>query len=336
MPAEAGPRFARRALVAALILAGLAATGTGGAADSAEPPSVVLVTRDCAALDALCPAFLRAARRTGTTARIVAPDPREDIASTFALLGRQGHDLVIGDPGLGVQLADGAERSPEGRFAALDVPIDVEAGRPPNVAVVEIRARGAAYLAGWLAGRMERERPGPDVVGAVGGLPIPPVDELIVAFRAGALRAAPRATVLRGYSGSFTDPTACTVVAEGQIAKGAGVLFDAAGGCGPGTLDAARSAGRWAVGVDEDRSGVGPHILTSVVKRYDRAYALLMRQAGDHRLPADRAIVMGIRRGGVELGRISPRVPTRVLRELAAVRRDLLSGRIRAPGPGEG
>ena len=323
-----GARFA----VGALVALGLAATAPAAGIRAPEPPSVVLVSRDCAALDLICPAFGQAAERTGTTVRIVAPDPREDITSTFALLGRQGYDLVIGDPGLGLQIGDGAERSPQARFAAMDVPIAFAGNRPPNVAVIEIRARGAAYLAGWLAGRMERLRPGPDVVGAVGGVPIPPVDEFIVAYQAGARRAAPNVTVLRGYSGNFTDPTACAVVAEGQIAKGAGVLLDAAGGCGRGTLDAARDAGRWAIGVDEDRSGLGPHILTSVVKRYDRAFALLMRQARDDRLPANRAIVMGIRRGGVELGRIASRVPSQVLRELAGVRRAVVTGRIRVPG----
>ncbi len=319
-------------MAAALAAIAVAAAAPAAGTRAAEPPSVVLVTRDCAALDNVCPAFRRAAQRTGATARIVAPDDREDITATFALLARQGYDLVIGDPGLVPQLAEAAERSPDARFAVLDMPVALAGPRPPNVAVIEVRARGAAYLAGWLAGRMERLRPGPDVVGAVGGLQIPPVDEIIIAFRAGARRAAPQVRMLRGYSDSFSDPTACEVVAEGQIAEGAGVLLDAAGGCGTGTLGAARSAGRWAVGVDRDRAGLGPHILTSVVKRYDRAFALLMRQARDDRLPADRAIVMGIRRGGVELGRISPRVPSRVLRELAAVRRDLLAGRIRVPG----
>jgi len=296
----------------------------------------VLVTKDCAVRDFLCPAFARAARRTGTRARIVSPDPREDITATFALLARQGHDLVIGDPDLAPQLADAAERHPEARFAVIDMPVALAGPRPPNVAVIEIRPREAAYLAGWLAGRMERLRRGPDAVGAVGGLPIPPVDEFIVAFRAGALRAAPGARVLTGYSNSFTDPTACAVLAERQAAQGAGVLLDAAGGCGPGTLDVARRAGLWAVGVDRDRSGLGPHILTSVVKRYDRAFALLMRQARNDRRPAGRAIVIGLRRGGTELGRISPRVPGRVLRELAAVRRAILRGTIRVPGAPSG
>jgi basic membrane protein A len=262
----------------------------------------------------------------------VSPDAREDLTATFALLGRQGHDLVIGDPDFGFQLADAAERVPQARFAVLDMPIALGAGRPPNVAIVELRAREAAYLAGWLAGRMERVRRGPDVVGAVGGIRIEPVEEFVVAFRAGALRASPRARVLTGYSRSFTDPTACAVLAERQLAQGAGVLLDAAGGCGPGTLAAARSAGAWAVGADRDRSGLGPHILTSVVKRYDRGFALLMRQARSERLPANRAIVLGLARGGAELGRISPRVPARVLRELVVVRRAIARGGIRVPG----
>ena len=329
-------RAARIRLAAALAMAAaamaLGAPSPGGGARAADPPSVVLVGPECAVREFICPAFTRAARRTGTRARIVSPDSREDITATFVLLGRQGHDLVIGDPDFGFQLADAAERVPQARFAVLDVPIALATPRPPNIAVIEVRAREAAYLAGWLAGRMERVRPGPDVVGMVGGVRIEPVQELIVAFRAGALRAAPRARVLTGYANSFTDPTACAVVAERQLAQGAGVLLDAAGGCGPGTLNAARAAGAWAVGADRDRSGLGPHILTSVVKRYDRAAALLMRQARNNRLPADRAIVLGLARGGVELGRISPRVPGRVLRELAAVRRAIVRGTIRVPG----
>ena len=114
---------------------------------------------------------------------------------------------------------------------------------------------------------MERLRPGPDAVGAsAANRSRRSTSSSSPSARA---RSAPRpvARVITGYSRSFTDPTACTVLAERQVAQGAGVLFDAAGGCGPGTLDVARGAGIWAVGVDRDRSALGPHILTSVVKR---------------------------------------------------------------------
>ena len=324
-----GSRIAVGALVALALAAAAPAGGTG----AHEPPSVVLVTYDCALREFICPPFAQAARRTGTRARIVSLDARQDVVGTFALLAQQGHDLVIGDPEMASELAHVAERYPRTRFATIDIPVADARDRPPNVAVVEIRPSEAAYLAGWLAGRMERLRRGPDAVGVVGGFPIPPVDAFVVPFRAGALRAAPGARVVTGYARSFTDPTACAAVAEREVAQGAGVLFDVAGGCGPGTLDVARDAGVWAIGVDRDRAGLGPHILTSVLKRYDRAFAMLMRQARDDRVPPGRTIVLGLRRGGTELGRISPRVPPSVLRELGAVRRSIVRGRIRVPGP---
>jgi basic membrane protein A len=320
-----------RTLVALAALA-VAAVLPAAGSRAADPPDVVLVTYDCALRPFLCPPFAQAARRTGTRARIVSLDERQDPADTMMTLARQGTDLVIGDVEWEPEVLRAARRFPGTRFAVVDIALtDGSPGtRPANVTYVEIRYGEAAYLAGWLAGRMERLRPGPDAVGAVGAFPIPPVDDFIVPYRAGALRAAPRARVLTGYSRSFTDPTACATVAERQIAQGAGAVFDVAGGCGPGTLDAAREAGVWAVGVDLDRSGLGPHVLTSVVKRHDRAFALLMRRARDGALTG-RGIVMGLRRGGSELGRISPRVPPRVLRELAAVRRAIVRGAVRMP-----
>ncbi len=316
--------------LAALAL-GAAAAMAGGPAGP-EAPSVVLVTRDCASRNFICPGFVQAARRTGTRARIVSPDAREDIAAAFALLARQGHDLVIAGLDLAAEVGAAADRFPGTRFAVIDAPLADAADRPPNLAVLEIRPREAAYLAGWLAARMERQRRGADVVGVVGGDIVPVVDDFIVAYWAGARRAVPGIRALVGYARSFTDPNACAAVAEHQIARGAGTIFDVAGGCGPGTLAAARSAGVWAIGVDRDRSGLGRHILTSVVKRYDRAFALLMRQARDDRLPPGRGLVLDLRRGGAELGRISPRVPGPVLRELAAVRKEIVHDRIRVPG----
>ena len=225
-----------------------------------------------------------------------------------------------------------APRFPKAHFALIDAPLFILDVAAPNVTAVVIRPNEAAFLAGWLAARLERIRRGSDVVGVVGGEPILPVRDFVVGFRAGARRASPGVTVLIDYSKDFTDPTRCAALARRQIARGAGTVFDVAGGCGPGTLDAARGAGVWAIGVDLDRAGLGPHILTSVVKRYDRGFATLMRQARSGRLALGRTTVLTLRSGGAELGRISRRVPSQVLRELARVREQIISGRIRVPG----
>jgi basic membrane protein A len=319
-------------LVAAAVLAALAAAASAPTGRSAgkEPARVALVAFDCASEHLVCPPFVAAARRTGTRIRIVSPDPREDVAETFALLARQGYDLIVSDFNFAPSPLAMAGRFPGQRFAVIDPPFEVTQ-RPANVTVVRIRPRKAAYLAGWLAARMERRRRGPDVVGVVGGWPVLPVEDFIGGFREGARQAAPGVRVLTGYSRSFIDANACSAIAERQIAEGAGTVFDVAGACGQGTLAAARGAGVFAVGVDRDRSGLGPHILTSVVKRYDRAFALLMRRAADPSAPLGGDIDLGLARGGAELGRISPRVPPEILRELAAVRRDVLAGHIRVP-----
>jgi basic membrane protein A and related proteins len=320
------------ALALALLLALLGAPAAAGATGP-EPVDVVLVTFDCASGNFICHPFTQAVRRTRADGRIVSPDGREDLVGTLSLLAAQGHDLIITDFQFPPELAEVAPRFPRTAFALFDAPLSEVEGSPPNVTAIVVRPREAAYLAGWLAARMERRRPGPDVVGAVGGMPIPPVDEFIVGYAAGARHASPGVRVLTGYSGDFLDPTRCAAVARRQIARGAGVVFDVAGRCGPGTLEAARRAGVWAIGVDADRAGLGPHILTSVVKRYDRGLATLIRQSRAGRLALGRTTVIGLREGGAGLGRISPRVPAGMVRELAAVRRRLVSGDIRVPGP---
>ncbi|MGD9571244.1 MAG: BMP family ABC transporter substrate-binding protein [Thermoleophilia bacterium] len=309
-----------------------AATGPGARPAQADAPEVVFVTTDCTPASFLCNGFKQAVRRTGARGRVVAPDAREDIAGTLSLLARQGNDLVIVDFSYAPQLAIAARRNPTARFALLDAPFALVDGAPRNVAAVVIRVNEAAYLAGWLGARMERTRRGPDVVGVVGGEPIPPVQDFVLGYRAGARAASPGSRVITGFSLDFADPARCATVARRQIARGAGVVFDVAGGCGPGTLAAAKAAGVWAIGVDEDRLGLGPHILTSVVKRYDREIALLIRGVRDGTLGFGRTTVLGLRNGGAELGRISPRVPARIRAELAAVRRRVVSGAIRVPG----
>src|SRR5947207_1700802 len=114
-------------------------------------------------------------------------------------------------------------------------------------------------------------KPGPDVIGSVAGQKQPPVDRFIAGYQAGAKAADPGVKTLNAYSQDFSDQAKCKQVALNQIEQGAGVIFQVAGGCGLGALDAAKEKGVWGIGVDADQSFLGPHILTSAVKRVDTA-----------------------------------------------------------------
>jgi len=200
---------------------------------------------------------------------------------------------------------------------------------PPNVSGLLLQAREAAFLAGWLAAKLEQRRPGPDVVGVVGGFEVPPVTDFVDGFAAGARRASPRVKVLVDYSDDFVDRTKCAALARRQIARGAGAVFNVAGGCGLGAMRAAGDAGIWAVGVDSDQSFLGPHVLTSVLKRYEAGFEDVFNRVKTGKPRTGRDTTLTIRDGAAGLGRISPRVPRPLVMQLHRLERQLTTGSLR-------
>ena len=137
--------------------------------------------------------------------------------------------------------------------------------------------------------------------------------------------------MLVDYSNDFVDASKCAALARSQIAKGAGAVFDVAGDCGLGALAAAKEADVWGIGVDREMSSLGPHILTSVLKRFDVGFLTLLRKAQAGELPDGADTVLTLRGGAVGLGRISPKVPAGDRRELDRLRRQIIAGKIRVP-----
>lgn len=322
----------------ALVL--LVALASGAAASRAEgaPRVRVVVVLDrggCPPAETLqiCEGFIRAMRETGVRGRIVSPTYRENLSDFLGLVARQRYELVvIWGLFLDPAVSAAAPRHPDAHFAVLDGSRTEVRGTPRNLQGVVFRTSEAAYLAGWLAGKLEQRRPGRDVVGAVGGIKIPAVEDFVVGFVAGARRAAPEIEVLVDYSNDFVDPSKCTALARRQIARGAGTIFNVAGGCGLGTMRAAAEAGVWAVGVDSDQAFLGPHVLTSVLKRFDAAFLALLGQVNAGRIRSGTDTVLTMRDGAVGLGTISPKVPRALVAQLAELRRRIVAGKIVVPG----
>jgi basic membrane protein A len=321
---------------AVLVFAALVLLVGGVDANSAGKPKVALVadvlvrpsTRDFRGLEYL--GFLRAVRQLPIQGRVVQINPKRGVADELDALGRQKYDLVYASLATSAELEAAARRFPHTRFL-FPYPYALLKSKPRNVQGEELRIEQAGYLVGYLSGLMERRRRGKDVVGSVGGFPLPGVTPWIAGFEAGARRADPKITVLRRYSHDFQDPAKCKAVALKEIARGAGVVFQVAGLCGRGTLEAAREKGIWGIGVDGDESYLGAYVLTSALARYDvglyRAIKLLtegrLRTGGNYRYD--------LANGGVGLGKISPRVPRTYLRDLERVRAGIVAGTITVP-----
>ena len=78
---------------------------------------------------------------------------------------------------------------------------------------------------------------------------------------------------MTGTTGAaWSDPGRGGELAKAQFAKGADVVFAAAGGTGVGVYQAAKDGGKLAIGVDSNQNHLQPGtMLTSMVKRVDVA-----------------------------------------------------------------
>ncbi len=268
----------------------------------------------------------RAERELGVHGTVVgSPDSGEFLTLLKGEARRS--DLVIVGPALAVrEAARLASRFPKTRFVLLDSRARSAVADPPaNLTGVAFADREVAFLAGFLGGLSARATPaaGVPTVSAVGGFPIPAVRTLVQGFRAGATRARPGVKVLVDYANSFVEQAPCERAANRQIDAGSTVVFDVAGDCGLGALQAAGIRGVWGVGVDYDLSYLGPHILASAVKRFDNAVGLVVQLYVDGHLPQGRDVRLDLANDGVGLVGISDRVPQSVRARLERVAAEL-------------
>jgi basic membrane protein A and related proteins len=271
----------------------------------------------------------RAQSELGIQQRVFQAHSTQEYVPNLSTFARQGYDLTIGVGFTEATAIDTAATTfPSSKFAIVDVDQTEEPHKPKNLLGLLFREQETGYLVGYLAGLEEKRRAGPDVIGSVGGQKQPPVDRFIAGYQAGAKAADPGIKVLNAYSEDFSDQAKCKQVALNQIEQGAGVIFQVAGGCGLGALDAAKEKGVWGIGVDADQSFLGPHILTSAVKRVDTAVFLAIKSVVDGTFKGGN-MVFGLKENGVGIGKISPKVPQSDVAKVNQVRADIISGKIK-------
>ncbi len=176
--------------------------------------------------------------------------------------------------------------------------------KPKNVEGLLFKEQEAGYLAGYLAGLWAKDN-NATTVSTVGGQKIPPVDHYIAGYQAGAKKANPGIKTLNGYSQDFVDQAKCKEIALDQIAQGSKVVFQVAGQCGLGALDAAKEKGVQGIGVDADQAYLGDFILTSALKKVDVAVFDAIKRAQDGKFKGGTDVIASVENGGVGLGKIS-------------------------------
>ena len=213
----------------------------------------------------------RAKSELGVEGRVLISKSNGDYVPNLTTLAQQKFDLSVSVGFLmGDATATVAGKLPDNKFAIVDFPASGLKGKPKNVEGLLFKEQEAGYLAGYLAGLWAKDNKA-TTVSTVGGQKIPPVDHYIAGFQAGAKKANPGIKTLNGYSQDFVDQAKCKEIALDQISQGSKVVFQVAGQCGLGALDAAKEKGVQGIGVDADQAYLGDHILTSAQKKVDVA-----------------------------------------------------------------
>lgn len=260
-----------------------------------------------------------------------------DYVPNITRLANGGSNLIVTVGFLmGAATGEMAKQFPKTNFAIVDFSVtDKAIGGAANVRGLLFKEQEAGYLAGYLAGLVEESNlkgiNPKKVVGVVGGMKIPPVDRYIAGFQAGVKATSPGTQVLVAYSQDFVAQNKCKDQSLAHIEKGSDIEFQVAGQCGLGTLSAAKDKGIWGIGVDADQAYLGPHILTSAMKRVDVAVAKAAKDAAGGSFTGGSDEVFDLKAGGVGLGEISADVPQDIKDKVKQAEQDIIDGKITVP-----
>jgi basic membrane protein A len=202
----------------------------------------------------------RAAEELGIEFKVIESTDATTYVPNLTAAAEQGK-LAIG---VGFLLTEAitavAGQFPDDHFLLIDA-----VSEAPNVESVTFKEEQGAFLAGVAAGLMTQS----NIVGAVGGIAIPPVVRYMVGYEAGAKSANPECEVQIGYADTFDDPALGKEMTLAQYNNGADISMPAAGRTGIGGFEAAKEKGEgfWVIAADADQEHLGPGFQLGFVRK---------------------------------------------------------------------
>ena len=180
----------------------------------------------------------------------------------------------------------------------------------PNFSVFDNWIHEPAYLSGMLAGGLTKT----NVIGVVGGFPVPEVNRIVNAFIAGAMSVNPEVDVKTSFINSWFDPAAAKEAALAQIDAGADVLFAERFG----VIEAAAENSLYAFGNMSDQKDLAPeYVVSGPVWHMEPTVDYIINQvAGGTYTAQDLKDFSMVAKGGATLAPINTEVTGGVPQEL--------------------
>lgn len=215
----------------------------------------------------------------------------------------EGYDLIIGaSSNIADYITEYGPSYPDTKFAVIDTTVDL-----PNVESISFAQNQGSFLAGAAAAmftqKTDIEGVNEDhIIGWVGGMDIPVLHDFYTGYEQGAKYIDPDIQILQSFAGEWQNPLKGKELTRAQYDQGADIVMNVASGTGAGVLEAAKEAGKYAIGVDLNQDADQPgSVLTSMVKRVDNACYLVIQSVVEGTFEGGTTQYLDLSKGGVSL-----------------------------------
>ncbi|HBE84884.1 MAG TPA: BMP family ABC transporter substrate-binding protein [Lachnoclostridium sp.] len=227
----------------------------------------------------------------------------EEWEANFLSACEDGYDLVIcSSSNFEEYMKEHCASYPNVKFAIIDTTVEGD-----NIVSISFAQNQGSFLAGAAAAmftqKTDIEGVNPDkIIGWVGGMDIPVLHDFFTGYEQGAKYIDPDIKVLQSFAGTWNDPLKGKELTLAQFDQGADIVMNVASGTGPGILEGAKEAGKYAIGVDLNQDNDQPgSVLTSMVKRVDTACYLAIQSVVEGTFKGNSTSYLTIKEEGVGL-----------------------------------
>ncbi|MDO8963320.1 MAG: BMP family ABC transporter substrate-binding protein [Coriobacteriia bacterium] len=283
----------------------------------------------------------KAESELGVEIKAISSKAMTDYDSNIAQLANAKYDVIFC---VGFLMTDAISKAattfPDTKFGGIDIFIEKPAA---NEAGLLFKEQEAGYLAGVSAGLLTKDTAvdkrinGDNVIGFVGGMPIPPVKKFEAGFIAGAKSVNPSVKVISLYAGKFDDQAKGKELGLSLISQKADIIFAAAGQTGIGTFQACKEKNAFFIGVDSDQyntlASPGDTVITSAMKRVDTAVFETVKKVKDGTFASGNTL-FGLKENGVDLApwhEFEPKVPQSLKDAIEKAKKAIIDGSVTVP-----
>lgn len=230
-------------------------------------------------------------------------------------------------------LLEAAEENPDITYAIVDNSYEET---PDNVAGIIFKAQEPSFLVGYVAGKTTET----DKVGFVGGIENAVIRQFMYGYEAGVSYAAnelgKEIEISTQYAESFSDAAKGKAIASKMFSDGCDIVYQAAGGTGTGVIEAAKEAGKFAIGVDRDQAYLAPeNVLTSALKKVGTAVQMVSEQVMNGEEIGGQTLIFGLADDCVGIPEENPNMSQEVYEDTMKIEDLIRNGEIVPPATEE-